>query len=210
MKKTIEDVSVQGKKVLVRVDFNVPMDKETGTKITDENRILGALPTIKYLLGNGAALILCSHMGKPHNVLNDKLKLNKKEKAKIEALPAEEQAAAEAAALEKAKKDITKLKLAPWDIRVNALSPAAIVGGMVRRRSEEELRERDLSKFDTPLPCQGTPEDCAELIAFLCSDAAKFITGQAVYIDGGLSAQCRPYCMGPLMLNPDNLKEQHW
>ena len=63
-KKTIEDVNVQGKKVLCRVDFNVPMD---GERITDENRINGALPTIKYLLSNGAALILCSHMG--HAVL---------------------------------------------------------------------------------------------------------------------------------------------
>ena len=55
MKKTIEDVNVQGKKVLVRVDFNVPMDKETGTKITDENRIIGALPTIQYLLSHGSS-----------------------------------------------------------------------------------------------------------------------------------------------------------
>ena len=121
MKKTIEDVSVKGKKVLVRVDFNVPMDKETGTKITDENRILGALPTIKYLVDNGAAVILCSHMGKPHNVFNEKLKLNKKEKAKIEALPAEEQEAATAAALEKAKKDVKKLSLAPVAKRLSEL-----------------------------------------------------------------------------------------
>ena len=121
MKKTIEDVSVQGKKVLVRVDFNVPMDKETGTKITDENRILGALPTIKYLVDHKAAVILCSHMGKPHNVFNDTLKLNKKEKAKIEALPAEEQAAATEAALEKAKKDVKKLSLAPVAKRLSEL-----------------------------------------------------------------------------------------
>ena len=121
MKKTIEDVNVQGKKVLVRVDFNVPMDKETGTKITDENRILGALPTIKYLVDHNAAVILCSHMGKPHNVFNDTLKLNKKEKAKIEALPAEEQEAATAAALEKAKKDVTKLSLAPVAKRLSEL-----------------------------------------------------------------------------------------
>ncbi len=121
MKKTIEDVNVQGKKVLVRVDFNVPMDKETGTKITDENRILGALPTIKYLVDHKAAVILCSHMGKPHNVFNDTLKLNKKEKAKIEALPAEEQAAATEAALEKAKKDVKKLSLAPVAARLSEL-----------------------------------------------------------------------------------------
>ena len=121
MKKTIEDVAVQGKKVLVRVDFNVPMDKETGTKITDENRILGALPTIKYLVDHNAAVILCSHMGKPHNVFNEKLKLNKKEIAKIEALPAEEQEAATAAALEKAKKDVKKLSLAPVAKRLSEL-----------------------------------------------------------------------------------------
>ena len=62
-KKTIEDISVKGKKVLVRCDFNVPLD-ENGN-ITDENRIVGALPTIKYLKDNGAKVILCSHMGKP-------------------------------------------------------------------------------------------------------------------------------------------------
>ncbi len=109
-KKSVEDINVNGKKVLVRCDFNVPMD---GTTITDDTRIVAALPTLKYLLANGAALILCSHMGRPHNVFNDKLKLNKKEKAKIEALPAEEQAAATEAALAKAAKDVTKLSLKP-------------------------------------------------------------------------------------------------
>ena len=53
-KKTIEDVDVNGKRVLVRVDFNVPMDEDKN--ITDENRILGALPTIQYLLKHGARL----------------------------------------------------------------------------------------------------------------------------------------------------------
>ncbi|MBR6754040.1 MAG: phosphoglycerate kinase, partial [Clostridia bacterium] len=110
-KKTIEDVNVKGKRVLVRVDFNVPMDADKN--ITDENRIVGALPTIKYLLKNEAKVVLCSHMGKPHNVFNETIKLNKKEKAKIEALPAEEQEAATAAAIEKAKDDVTKLSLAP-------------------------------------------------------------------------------------------------
>ena len=121
MKKTIEDVNVQGKKVLVRVDFNVPMDKETGTRITDENRIIGALPTIQYLLSHGAAVILCSHMGKPHNVFNAKLKLNKKELAKIADLPAEEQEAATEKALKKAAQDVTKLSLAPVAKRLGEL-----------------------------------------------------------------------------------------
>ena len=61
-KKTIEDINVKGKKVLVRCDFNVPLKDGV---ITDENRLNGALPTIKYLVDNGAKVILCSHMGKP-------------------------------------------------------------------------------------------------------------------------------------------------
>ena len=62
-KKSIEDIQVAGKKVLVRCDFNVPLDENRN--ITDETRIDGALPTIKYLIDNGAKVILCSHMGKP-------------------------------------------------------------------------------------------------------------------------------------------------
>ena len=117
-KKTIEDVCVKGKKVIARCDFNVPMKDGV---ITDDKRIVGAMPTIKYLVDNGAAVILCSHMGRPHNIFNEKLKLDKKEKKKIEALPEEEREAATAAALEKAKGDITKLSLAPVAKRISEL-----------------------------------------------------------------------------------------
>lgn len=117
-KKTITDIDVKDKKCLVRVDFNVPMKDGV---ITDENRIIGALPTIKYLMEHGAKVVLCSHMGKPHNVFDDKIKLNKKEKAKIEALPEEERAAATAEAIEKAKKDVKKFSLAPVAARLNEL-----------------------------------------------------------------------------------------
>ena len=61
-KMTIEDIEVKGKKALVRCDFNVPL---IAGKITDENRLVGSLPTIKYLIENGAKVILCSHLGKP-------------------------------------------------------------------------------------------------------------------------------------------------
>ncbi len=107
-KKSVEDIEVGGKRVLVRCDFNVPVKDGV---ITDDKRIVGALPTIKYLMEHGARVILCSHMGRPHNVLDEKLALDKKEKKKIEALPAEEQEAATAAALEKAKGDVKKLSL---------------------------------------------------------------------------------------------------
>ncbi|MCL2630424.1 MAG: phosphoglycerate kinase [Firmicutes bacterium] len=66
-KKTIKDVSVKGKKCLVRVDFNVPI---VNGEITDVNRIEGALPTIKYLLDNNAKVILCSHLGRPKGKFN--------------------------------------------------------------------------------------------------------------------------------------------
>jgi len=63
-KKSVKDIDVNGKKVLLRCDFNVPVDKETG-KIRDEGRIIAALPTIEYLLKNNASVIACSHFGRP-------------------------------------------------------------------------------------------------------------------------------------------------
>ena len=72
-KKTIEDIQVSGKKVLVRCDFNVPLD--ANKNITDENRIRGALPTIQYLIDHGAKVILCSHLGRPKGEFNMKYSL---------------------------------------------------------------------------------------------------------------------------------------
>ncbi len=123
-KKTVEDLAVSGKRVLVRCDFNVPMKDGV---ITSDKRIVGAMPTIRYLADHGARVILCSHMGKPHNVFNEKIKLNKKEKAKLEALPEGERAAAEAEMLEKAKKDLKKLTLAPVAARIAELLGKPVV-----------------------------------------------------------------------------------
>ena len=73
-KKTIRDVDVSGKKILLRCDFNVPQNKETG-EITSDKRIAAALPTIRYLLERGAAVIACSHLGKPKGEWKKKLTL---------------------------------------------------------------------------------------------------------------------------------------
>ena len=73
-KKTVKDVDVAGKKVLLRCDFNVPQDKATGA-ITDDKRIVAALPTIQYLLEQNAAVIACSHLGKPKEGPDPKLSL---------------------------------------------------------------------------------------------------------------------------------------
>ena len=73
-KKTVTDIDVKGKKVLCRCDFNVPQDKKTGA-ITDDKRIRAALPTLQYLLDQGAAVIACSHLGKPKGEIKPELSL---------------------------------------------------------------------------------------------------------------------------------------
>jgi phosphoglycerate kinase len=72
-KKTLRDMEVQGKKVLVRVDYNVPMDEKSN--ITDDTRITSSLPTLRYLLDQGAAIILMSHLGRPKGQANNKYSL---------------------------------------------------------------------------------------------------------------------------------------
>ena len=108
-KKTVADVDVAGKKVLLRCDFNVPQDKKTGA-ITSDKRIVAALPTIQYLLEHGAAVIACSHLGKPEPVF-DKWVKKQLEKGKD---PAE-------LTQEAWKKSLRKLTLAPVAERLSQL-----------------------------------------------------------------------------------------
>jgi len=73
-KMSLRDIEVEGKRVLVRVDFNVPLDEKTG-EITDDSRIQATLPTIKYLIGHGTKVILISHLGRPKGKVIDELRL---------------------------------------------------------------------------------------------------------------------------------------
>ncbi len=107
-KKTIEDINVNGKKVLVRCDFNVPLKDGV---ITDENRLNGALPTIKYLVDNGAKVILCSHMGKPKGEPKPELSLAPVAKRLSEMLGKEVVFAADDNVVgENAKKAVSEMK----------------------------------------------------------------------------------------------------
>lgn len=87
------------------------------------------------------------------------------------------------------------VELAPWGIRVNAVSPAAIVGAPTAPVPPEALASRDPAGFVTPLLRQGEPEDVTGAILYFASADAAFVTGQCVAVDGGLAAQARPYSL---------------
>jgi NAD(P)-dependent dehydrogenase (short-subunit alcohol dehydrogenase family) len=99
------------------------------------------------------------------------------------------------------------LEFAPWFIRFNAVSPASILGYFVKEMPAEVLEAKRQEDFATPIPRQGTPEDCADLVLFLASPESSYITGQVINIDGGLSSQARPPIISALKITPATIGE---
>ncbi|KGN03238.1 phosphoglycerate kinase [Clostridium novyi A str. 4570] len=132
-KKTVEDIQVKGKKVLVRCDFNVPLKDGV---ITDENRLVGAMPTIKYLVNEGAKVILCSHLGKPKGEAKPELSLAPVAKRLSELLEKEVVFAADDNVVgENAKKAVAEMKDGDIVLLQNT-----------RYRKEETKNEENFSK----------------------------------------------------------------
>lgn len=131
-KKTLEDFDVNGKKVLVRVDFNVPMDEQG--HITDDTRIKAALPTIKYLSGHGARVILASHLGRPKGKVNMKYSLAPVAK-RLSELSGKDVAMAQDCIGEPAEKAVAAMK--PGDI---------VLLENVRFYAEEEKNDREFAR----------------------------------------------------------------
>ena len=130
-KKSVDDINVKGKKVLVRCDFNVPLDADLN--ITDENRLVAALPTIKKLIADGGKVILCSHLGKPKGEPKPELSLAPVAKSLSEKLGKEVVFAADDNVVgDNAKKAVAEMN----DGDVVLLSPASTSFDMFRNFEE--------------------------------------------------------------------------
>ncbi len=168
-KKTVKDIDVSGKKVLLRCDFNVPQDKETGA-ITSDKRIVAALPTIQYLLENNAAVIACSHLGKPEASF-DKWVKKQTEKGKDPASLTEE----------KWKKSLETLSLAPVAKRLsellgkNVIMAADVVGTDARAKAAA-LKPGEIMLLENTRFEKGETKNDPELAKTMASMAEVYVS----------------------------------
>jgi len=168
-KKTVKDIDVAGKKVLLRCDFNVPQDKDTGA-ITSDKRIVAALPTIRYLLENNAAVVACSHLGKPEPSFEKWVK-KQTEKGKDPASLTEE----------KWKKSLAKLSLAPVAKRLGELLGkevvmAADVVGEDARAKAAALKPGEIMLLENTRFEKGETKNDPELAKAMASLAEVYVS----------------------------------
>jgi len=168
-KKTIRDIDVSGKKILLRCDFNVPQDKETG-EITSDTRFIAALPTIRYLLEKGAAVIACSHLGKPAATYESFVK-KQVEKGKDPATITEEMW----------KKSLAKLSLVPIAQRLSRLLGqevimAADVVGPDAQRKAAALQPGQIMLLENTRFEKGETKNDPELCKALAAMAELYVS----------------------------------
>ncbi len=168
-KKTVKDIEVSGKKVLLRCDFNVPQDKETGA-ITSDKRIVAALPTIQYLLEHNAAVIACSHLGKPEASF-DKWVKKQTEKGKDPASLTED----------KWEKSLAKLSLAPVAKRLGELLGkevimAADVVGEDAKAKAAALKPGEIMLLENTRFEKGETKNDPELAKAMASMAEVYVS----------------------------------
>ena len=169
-KKTVKDIEVKGKKVLLRCDFNVPMAKDGSGVITDDKRIRAALPTIQYLLEQGAAVIACSHMGKPAATF-ESYKKKLLEKGKDEASITEE----------KWRKSLEELSLKPVAARLGELLGknvvlAADVAGPDAQAKAAALQPGEIMLLENTRFEKGETKNDPELAKAMASMAEVYVS----------------------------------
>ena len=169
-KKTVKDIDVKGKKVLLRCDFNVPMAKDGSGVITDDKRIRAALPTIQYLLEQGAAVIACSHMGKPAATF-ESYKKKLLEKGKDEATITEE----------KWRKSLEELSLKPVAARLGELlgmevALAADVAGPDAQAKAAALQPGQILLLENTRFEKGETKNDPELAKAMASMAEVYVS----------------------------------
>ena len=169
-KKTVKDIDVKGKKVLLRCDFNVPMAKDGSGVITDDKRIRAALPTIQYLLEQGAAVIACSHMGKPAATF-ESYKKKLLEKGKDEASITEE----------KWRKSLEELSLKPVAARLGELLGknvvlAADVAGADAQAKAAALQPGEIMLLENTRFEKGETKNDPELAKAMASMAEVYVS----------------------------------
>ena len=189
-KMTIMDVEVAGKKILLRCDFNVPQDKATG-EITSDKRIVAALPTIRYLLEKGAAVIACSHLGKPKGEWKESLSLAPVAKRLSELLGQEvifaadivgEDAKAKAAALQGGQ--IMLLENLRFDIREEKNDPAF---------AEELASMAELYVSDAFGTVHRAHASTAGVAAYLPAVSGLLVAKELEIMGGALNDPKRPF-----------------
>ncbi len=189
-KLSVTDVPVRGKRVLVRVDFNVPLDENL--KITDESRIVGALPTIRYLVENGAKTILCSHLGRPKGKFVPEMSLAPVAKRLAELLPDTNVIFASDIIGEDAKKKAAELKNGEILLLEN-----------LRFHKEEEKNDPDFAKalseyadlyvsdaFGTVHRAHASTEGVAHYLPAVCG---YLIEKELRVMGGALTDPARPF-----------------